>query len=95
MLAGGEIIGNLGGGSGLVSGEGSRAMATESLRLAIEIAEAADRAVESKSFNAAAEARRIVADHPQALVPEEEIAEVLQEEAERQVPGVGGPEQKT
>lgn len=59
-------------------------MPTENLRLALEIADAADRAVEDGSFDAAAEAHRIAVEHPQALVGEEEIAEVLQEEAERQ-----------
>lgn len=67
-------------------------MPTENLRLAIEIAEAADRAMETGSFDAATEARRIVAEHPQVLVGEDEIAEVLQEEAERQPPDA---EQKT
>jgi hypothetical protein len=69
-------------------------MLTENLRLAIEIAEAADRAAETESFDAAAEAHRIVTEHPQVLVPEDEIAEVLQEEMERQAPGGGSPEPK-
>jgi len=69
-------------------------MSTENLRLALEIADAADRATEAESFDAAAEAHRIVAEHPQALVGADEVAEVLQEEAERLAPRAGSPDQK-
>lgn len=64
-------------------------MPTENLRLAIEIADAVDRAAESGRFDAAAEARRIAAEHPHAPVGEDEIAKVLEEEADRQTPGGG------
>ena len=67
-------------------------MPTENLRLAIEIAEAADRSVETENFDPAAEAHRLLAEHPQALVGEDEIAEVLQEEAERQPAGTESAE---
>jgi hypothetical protein len=70
------------------------AMPTENVRLAIEIAEAADRSVETENSDPAAEAHRLVAEHPQALVGEDEIAEVLQEEAERQPPTAESAEQK-
>ena len=67
-------------------------MPTENLRLALEIAEAADRSAQTENFDPAAEARRLVTEHPQALVGEDEIAEVLQEEAERQPAGAGSAE---
>ena len=69
-------------------------MPTENLRLAIEIADTADRAAEREGFDAAAEAHRIVAEHPHALVGEDEIAEMLQEEAERQPPDAESTERK-
>jgi hypothetical protein len=70
-------------------------MTTENLQLAIEIAETADRAAETENFDPMVEARRLVADYPEALVPEEEIANVLQEEAERQPAGLLDPDPKS
>jgi len=58
-------------------------MCTESLRLAIEIADAADRAADSEAFDVEAEAHRLVAEHPEAPVTEGEVIDVLREEAER------------
>ena len=50
--------------------------------------------METETFDPAAEAHRLSVEHPQALVGEDEIAEVLQEEAERHPAGAGsaGPE---
>ncbi|MFO1143169.1 MAG: hypothetical protein U1E59_12375 [Amaricoccus sp.] len=61
-------------------------MPTDSLRLAIEIADAADRAAGSDQFDVEAEAHRLVVEHPEAPVSEDVVVDVLREEAERPAP---------
>ena len=58
-------------------------MCTDSLRLAIDIADAADRAADTEAFDVEAEAHRLVAEHPEAPVTEDVVVDVLREEAER------------
>ena len=58
-------------------------MPTESLRLAIEIADTAERAaVSDEDLDLKAEARRLGAKHPDAPVTERDIVEVLRDEAD-------------
>ncbi len=57
-------------------------MPTESLRLAIEIAEVADRAASRECLDVESEARRLYREHPDAPVSQSDIAEALREEAD-------------
>ena len=59
-------------------------MPTESLALAIDLADLAEQATGSHTLDVEAEAQRLLDRHPEAPLSEQEVAAVLREEADQQ-----------